>query len=143
MPIVNVLIKTLGDTGVSPKKFLMLLDSALKNQIKAFQLMPSGLYPADSGDAGADPLNDPNQTPILGNGPGGSSNQLIVFELDGATDPLFVGMQGSGEISDNTKFTSEVLLWKVISIAGPPPPGWPSMDIFQDLPAPPNNQAFA
>jgi len=143
MPIVNLLVKTLGDTGTAPKKFVMLLDSAVKNQIQAFQIMPSGLYSVDSGEAGADVLNDPNQTPILGAGPGGSSNQLVVFSLNGATATLAIGMQGTGDIADNTIGTDELLLWKVISIAGPPPPGWNSMDIFQDLPDSPDNQAVA
>ncbi len=56
MPISNLLVKTLGDNGTSPKKFLLLLDAAVRSQIHSFQIMPAGTYSADSGVASDDPL---------------------------------------------------------------------------------------
>ena len=139
MAICNVLIKVLD---LPPKKFLLLLDSAIKNKITSFQILPAGTLSVDAGEADADPLMDPNESPITCVGPG-LDRQFILLSLEGATDPLFVGQQGTGAISDNRKGTEASLLWKVISIAGRPPQNWRSMDIFQDLPPPPDNQRVA
>lgn len=158
MAISNLLVKTLGGSGTSPKKFLLQLDAAVRHQIHAFQIMPCGTYSADSGWAEDDPLVDPNDaTKHWVGGSGASADPNVFhaargprgaedtsFDLFGLVGPsLYVGAQGTGLIWDNPLGTDELLLWKVISIAGPAPDGWQSMDIYQDLPAPPGNTAVA
>jgi hypothetical protein len=146
MPICNLLVKTLGDRSSAPKKFLLLLDAVVRNQVHAFQIMPADTYSAGSGDADYDPLVDPNDPAnnwATGAGPTSYSASTL-FELTGfAGTALYVGAQGTGTIWDNPRGSQEMLLWKVISIAGAPPESWRSMDIFQDLPATPGNIGVA
>jgi hypothetical protein len=141
MAMVNLLIKTLGASGFPPQKFVLILDSAIKSSIRSFQIMPAGTLSVDSGSAEFDPLQGPDASPIFGVGPSDDS-QKVVFELDGAGAILSLGMQGTGDIADNAKSSGSMyLLWRVIAVAGPTPAGWPSMDIYQDLPAPQGDTA--
>ncbi len=87
--------------------------------------------------------NDPSIHWVMGEGPDYNS-QKTMFELLGLKgNSLYVGAQGTGSIADNPLGTDEMLLWKVISIAGAPPDSWQSMDIYQDLPVPSANTGIA
>ncbi len=148
MPICNVLIKALGSANGQIAKFILQLDSPLLRALTSFQIVPSNQFGFDFvGEASTDPLralNDPdNQISCVGTDPN-TTSQLLIIDLNLPVDPnigenagsLVVGMQGTGSVADNTRFTKDILVWKVVSISGQPPPSWRSMDIFQDLPAP-------
>ena len=153
MPICNLLIKTLGAANGRMLKFILQLDSPALLSITSFQIVPSNQFSFDFvGDASVDPLNfltDPNNGIFLTGLDPNSNAQLLVGLLHLPVDPnisatagsLVVGMQGTGDIADNTQNTDDMLLWKVVSISGQPPPSWRSMDIFQDLPAPSGDSA--
>jgi len=131
-------------------KFILQLDSPLLRAITSFQIVPSNQFGFDFvGRAFTDadlPLNDPENTLSCdGLDPNATTRELLLIDLNLPVDPnhigpitgsLVVGMQGTGEVDDNTRSTQDMLLWKVVSISGQPPPSWRSMDIFQDLPAP-------
>jgi hypothetical protein len=152
MPICNVLIKTLGSANGQMKKFILQLDSPLLRSIRSFQIVPSNEFGFDFvGWAATDstvPSNDPeNPISCIGKDPN-TDFQLFYIDLNLPVDDpnigqragsLVVGMQGTGELDENpghSSSTENILLWKVVSISGQPPPSWRSMDIFQDLPAP-------
>jgi hypothetical protein len=147
MPICNVLIKALGSANGQIGKFILQLDSPLLRVLTSFQIVPSNQFGFDFvGEASTDPLaalNDNNPIVCVGEEPN-TASQLLIIALNLPVDPnigenagsLVVGMQGTGSVADNTRFTQDILVWKVVSISGQPPPSWRSMDIFQDLPAP-------
>jgi hypothetical protein len=130
-------------------KSILQLDSPSLLSIRSFQIVPSDQFGFDFvGTASVDPLialTDPdNGINCAGEDPDRSS-QVLIIELKLPADnsnigdnagSLVVGMQRTGTVADNTRFTEDILLWKVVSISGQPPPSWRSMDIFQDLPAP-------
>ena len=106
------------------------------------------------GEASTDPLhfsNDPDN-PIIcsGDDPNNTGHLLFLITLNLPVDnpnigesngTLVVGMQGTGSLDQVS--TEDLLLWKVVSISGQPPPSWRSMDIFQDVPAPSGDSAVA
>jgi hypothetical protein len=149
VPICNLLIKTLGSANGQMAKFILQLDSPSLLSIHSFQTVPSDQFGFDFvGTASVDPLivlTDPdNSITCLGEDANDMSVQLFSIDLKLPINPnigdnagsLVVGMQGTGEFSDYTSNTGDILLWKAVSISGRPPPSWRSMDIFQDLPAP-------
>ncbi|MBV9273272.1 MAG: hypothetical protein JO333_05205 [Verrucomicrobia bacterium] len=148
MPICNVLIKTLGSASGQMEKFILQLDSPLLWTLKSFQIVPSNQFGFDFvGQAFTDPFTG-NTIDCWGNDP--NTNSVILdIELDLPDDSnpgaagrsLVVGMQGTGSINNNPITFFDILLWKVVSISGQPPSSWPSMDIFQDLPAPSSDSA--
>jgi hypothetical protein len=154
MPICNVLIKNLASVNGRIVKFILQLDSPLLRALTSFQIVPSNQFGFDFvGEAHTDPLvasNDPeNPITCVGND-SKTGAQLFFFTLNLPVDPnigesagsLVVGMQGTGELNNTrTTVATNILLWKVVSISGQPPPSWRSMDIFQDLPAPSNDSA--
>jgi hypothetical protein len=153
MPICNLLIKTLGAANGQMLKFILQLDSPSLLSITSFQIVPSNQFSFNFvGDASVDHFNfltDPKNGIFLTGLDPNSNAQLLVGLLNLPVDPnisatagsLVVGMQGTGDIADNTQGTDDMLLWKVVSISGQPPPSWRSMDIFQDLPAPSGDSA--
>jgi hypothetical protein len=156
MPICNVLIKTLGSANGRIAKFILQLDSPSLRALTSFQIVPSNQFGVDFvGDAYTDPLsasNDPeNPITCVGDDPKTRAHVFFIV-LNLPVDPnigeragsLVVGMQGTGELAENSRTSAEnILLWKVVSISGQPPPSWKSMDIFQDLPAPSDDSAVA
>jgi len=150
MPICNVLIKTLGSANGQMAKFILQLDSPSLQSLSSFQIVPSNQFGFDFvGTASTDPTkasNAPNNPIICQGTDPNTSATLFQIVLNLPVDnsnigetagTLVVGMQGTGELDENVSpGFSDILLWKVVSISGQPPPSWTSMDIFQDLPAP-------
>jgi hypothetical protein len=154
MPISNLLIKTLGSANGQMAKFILQLDSASLRLLSSFQIVPSDQFGFDFvGTAATDlftPLTDPNNGIFCTGTDPDTSSVVLIIELKLPVDnsnigdnagSLVVGMQATGTVADNTRFTEDILLWKVVSISGQPPQSWQSMDIFQDLPAPSGDSA--
>jgi hypothetical protein len=157
MPICNLLIKT---TRPATTKFILQLDSPSLRALRTFQIVPSNQFGFDfvgkvTGNvikASDDPRNE---LPCFAYDPNTNSCLFIIALFFSDDDPnigkfglpgsFVVGMQGTGLFEDMTRgielYTENMLLWKVVSISGQPPPSWGSMDIFQDLPAPSGDSA--
>jgi len=118
MPICNVLIKTLGSADGRMRKFLLLLDSPGFNTMRSFEIVPSDEFGFDFVGTIGPLLGDQ----IFCNGLDDQNSDVLDVILDGTDDPMIVGMQGTGSVVDSVHNTDDILLWKVISISGQPPP---------------------